>query len=402
MADNGKLEDHKQKSRERDQLLLAYLRGELGAEETARLRQRLADDPEYAERLEELLLGGGLMQTEPEDKAADFLPEEKQRSIIRWGKWKSRLSNAAYTVGISLLIGFVLLFVNYWIGRSLYEDMFRVSKDLVNFTQPGIVAGSSGAQVGLFYGSIQMELREKVGGDRQQPGYFETTNVFTKVSSRPVWNDGVRKKNLFFLFPLQTKLQEDTSFRREPAWKTLEMLPEGTVSQLAISFDRFMSLEEMYAFLAPYNLDLTWLAVDTGQEVLHEDAKEGVLLLSAGDVWGFSEHGLDYGPGPIQVNGEADRRTRAYVEEMKYLAEQERLSRSIGQSLFNSRSGLKIDERYRYVEKNGIKTYGIVVTGPTKELLKLKQEAAITAAFLGQIDWWNWNRPSASGQQNSW
>lgn len=29
MADNGKLEDHKQKSRERDQLLLAYLRGSL-------------------------------------------------------------------------------------------------------------------------------------------------------------------------------------------------------------------------------------------------------------------------------------------------------------------------------------------------------------------------------------
>lgn len=170
MADNGKLEDHKQKSRERDQLLLAYLRGELGAEETARLRQRLADDPEYAERLEELLLGGGLMQTEPEDKAADFLPEEKQRSIIRWGKWKSRLSNAAYTVGISLLIGFVLLFVNYWIGRSLYEDMFRVSKDLVNFTQPGIVAGSSGAQVGLFYGSIQMELREKVGATVSSQG----------------------------------------------------------------------------------------------------------------------------------------------------------------------------------------------------------------------------------------
>ncbi|MEJ8546855.1 anti-sigma factor [Brevibacillus borstelensis] len=401
MADTDKVNDAKQASKERDQLLLAYLRGELGDEETAGLRQRLADDPEYAERLEELLLGEELTQADSEEKAADFLPEEKQRAIIRWGKWKSRLSNAAYTVGISLLIGFVLLYVNYWIGQSLYEETFRVSKDLVNFTQPGIEVGGSSSSVGLFYGNIRMEMREKVGAASQHTGYFETSNIFSLISSRPSWNDGVRQKNLFFLFPLQAKLQEDTSFRSDPAWKTLEMLPEGTVSQLAISFNRFMSLEELYAFLSPYDLDLTWQAVDTGQEARDEDARDGVVLLSAGDVWGFSEYALDYGPGPIQVNGEVDRRTRAYVEEMKYLAGQERLSKAIGKSLIYSRSGVKIEERYQYLEKNGIRTYGIVVTGPTKELLKLKQEAVITAAFVGQIDWWNWDRPSASGEQSS-
>ncbi|USG66729.1 anti-sigma factor [Brevibacillus ruminantium] len=390
-------------NREREEMLLAYLRGELSAQEEAELRQRLADDPEYAERLEELLLG----EEEPLEKGSDkslleSLPEDKQRAIIRRGKWKSRLSNAAYTVGISLLIGIAAWLVNFWIGRSLYDETYRVSKDLVNFTQPGIEVGSSGAQVGLLYGKIQMEMRERIGGDRQRVGSFETTNVLYKVSARPVWNNGFREKHLFFLFPLENTPSQDHSYRRDPAWSTLEKLPEGTVSQLAISFDHLMSLRELYQFLAPYDLDLTWLAVDTGQERKHEMAKEGVVLLSAGEIWGYPENGLDFGEVPIIVRGEEERRTAAYVAEMKYLAEQKRLSQSIAESLIFQREGAQIQERYQYLEENGVKIYGVVVTGATKELLRLKQEPSITAAFLGKIDWWNLNHPSASGEQNSW
>ncbi|MFA4137508.1 MULTISPECIES: hypothetical protein [unclassified Brevibacillus] len=42
------------------------------------------------------------------------------------------------------------------------------------------------------------------------------------------------------------------------------------------------------------------------------------------------------------------------------------------------------------------------LTGPTKELLKLKAEKSITAAFLGKVDWWNWERPAASGTPYSY
>ncbi|MGV2719984.1 UNVERIFIED_CONTAM: hypothetical protein PO554_26330, partial [Klebsiella pneumoniae] len=42
---------------DREQKLLAYLRGDLTGEEAKRLGEELADDEEYGKRLERLLLG---------------------------------------------------------------------------------------------------------------------------------------------------------------------------------------------------------------------------------------------------------------------------------------------------------------------------------------------------------
>jgi hypothetical protein len=382
---------------ERERELLVYLRGEMMEKEAASFRARMAADEQYAERLEELLLGSGGQ----EEREADVLSEEKQRAILRRGKWRHRLSNAAYTLGISLLIGAVLLFANGWIGWYLYDDTYRVARDMVHFTQPGITVGSSGSQIGFLYGEMNMELREQVGGDYQNAGYFETSNVFSIISAKPVWNDGLRKKRLFFLFPSTATNREESAFRRDPAWNTLEKLPEGTVAQLAVSFDRLLTHDEYYALLSGYDLDTTWFAVDTGQEQKLPEAAEGSLLLSAGEVWGYAERELDYGQAPVQVHGEGGRRARAYLAEMEYLAGQERLTNAIGQRLVFAGNRLRIDERCRYLQQNGVRLYGAVVTGPVKELLKLRQQPSITAAFVGQIDWWNWDRPSVSGKQTS-
>ncbi|MFT9849478.1 anti sigma factor C-terminal domain-containing protein [Aneurinibacillus sp. REN35] len=34
--------------------------------------------------------------------------------------------------------------------------------------------------------------------------------------------------------------------------------------------------------------------------------------------------------------------------------------------------------------KHGVTLYGVVVTGPTKELLKLKQDPMLTAPYIGR------------------
>jgi hypothetical protein len=382
---------------ERERELLAYLRGEMTEEEAASFRARIAADELYAERLEELLLGSGGQ----EERETDVLSEETQRAILRRSKWRHRLGNAAYTVGISLLVGAVLMFANGWIGWYLHEDAYRVARDMVHFTQPGLTVGSSGSQIGFLYGEINMELREQVGGDDQNAGTFSISNVFSIISAKPAWTDGLRKERLFFLFPSSAADREESAFRRNSAWNTLEKLPEGTVAQLAVSFDRLLTHDEYYALLSGYDLDTTWFAVDTGQERNHPDAAEGSLLLSAGDVWGYAERELDYGEAPIQAHGEGERRARAYLAEMEYLAGQERLTNAIGERLVTAGNRLRIEERCRYLQQNGVRLYGAVVTGPVKELLKLRQEPSITAAFVGRIDWWNWDRPSASGQRTS-
>ncbi|KFM99579.1 hypothetical protein DJ93_3588 [Bacillus clarus] len=51
---------------------------------------------------------------------------------------------------------------------------------------------------------------------------------------------------------------------------------------------------------------------------------------------------------------------------------------------------LNLDKRYEYVKENGVKVYGIVITGPPKELLKLQNSPHVRYATLGDIKLWNW------------
>ncbi|QRG66994.1 anti-sigma factor [Brevibacillus choshinensis] len=388
----------------REQKLLAYLRGELDEREAQKIRDEIADDEEYASRLERLLLGES--DGEALLQQAETLTEKQQRSIIRRGKWKMRLTNSAYTFGIFFVLGVAATIANGWIGSWMYDDLFRVTRDMVNFTQPGVSAGSSGSQVGGLYGQIKMELREQVGAEQQNIGFFENTNILWSIHAEPKWANGIRETKLFFRYPTDEKMtEEETAYLRTPAWNAMNKLPEGTVSQLAISFDHPITYEEYNKRISQHvfshNADTVWFAVDTGVELDESEHESGNLLLSAGDVWGFSERVLDYGDSPIRVNGEGDRRAAAFLAEMKYLTEHDRLTRSIGTNLV-AHQDPKIAQRYAYLQEKGVLIYGAVLTGPTKELLKLQAEKSITAAFLGKVNWWNWDRPGASGTQIIW
>lgn len=390
----------------REQKLLAYLRGEMTEPEEKRLGEEVAADENYAARLERLLLGEDEGQRHSATREPEALSEAKQRAIIRRGKWKLRLSNSAFTMGITFLVGILLFFVNGWFGMLMHEDLFRVTKDMVNFTQPGVSVGSSGSQVGLLYGKINMELREQVGAEQKNAGRMESTNLLWNITAKPQWTNGVREQKLFFRYPTNEPMtEEDTAYLRTPAWTTMKKLPEGTVAQLAISFDHFLTYEEYYQLLSHHVLsdfqDTLWFAVDTGEEVKTRGGDGGNLLLGTGDVWGFAPSELDYGNGSIRVDGEGDRRAAAYLSEMKYLSEQDGLTKDVGSYLLAG-SKPNIAERYTYMQEKGVRIYGVVLTGPTKELLKLQQEKAITAAFLGKVDWWNWERPAASGTLHSW
>ncbi|MBY0086110.1 anti-sigma factor [Brevibacillus brevis] len=388
----------------REQRLLAYLRGEMAEEDSKLFEEEIAADVEYAQRLERLLLGEETGEDKVKINQPEALSAEKQRAIVRRGKWKNRLSNAGFTIGLPFLAGVVLLILNGWVGSLMHEDLFRVAKSMVNFTQPGVRVGSSGSQVGLLYGNISMELRERVGGEEKVAGRFESTNVLWNVNTKPQWTNGVREQKLYFRYPTDGEMG-DTESRTAPAWTTMEKLPEGTVSQLAISFDHFLTYEEYYELVSRHvtssGQDTVWFAVDTGVERKQAEDDGANRFLGPGYVWGFAQHELDYGDAPIRVNGEGNRRMAAYLEEMKYLSEQEDLARDVGRSLL-FRSDLQIAERYNYMQQNGVRIYGAVLTGPTKELLKLKAEKSITAAFLGKVDWWNWDRPAASGTQSSY
>src|SRR5699024_5321378 len=71
----------------------------------------------------------------------------------------------------------------------------------------------------------------------------------------------------------------------ESDWERLEKLPEGTVASAYISFTDLVDTGTSFNYLVNKDLELIWLAVDTGVE-LDDEWYDGVVL----DPFGFPAH----------------------------------------------------------------------------------------------------------------
>ncbi|MFM1654257.1 anti sigma factor C-terminal domain-containing protein [Brevibacillus sp. B_LB10_24] len=380
-----------------DQLLLAYLQGQLSEEDSQALRVKLENDQTYAKRLEDLMFENWLHASQEEEKE---LSEAQQARILKRSKWRSRLAQSVFTTGGIVAIGFCLFIVsqvfNYLWFWPASEDLHRVMKDVVSFTNPGMRAGSGGTSGGLFF-SMEMKytLEEQVGHESKAVGLAENDVLFTRPDLKYNWNNGFYKESLYFRYPSQEHTGQADTLVSTAGWRTLEKLPEGTVSQLAVSFTRPLTHDEYFEVIGNYDVETTWLAVDTGQEAHYAGSTIG-----RGTVWGYSPNELDYG-GSIQVNGEGERRAKTLIAELEFLQSRQKWAEPmLKRSLYDREA--KLDERIGYLQKNGVHLYGAVITGPTKELLKLQKEPLITEPFVGQTDWWNWDQPGASGRAYSW
>ncbi|MBW7460326.1 anti-sigma factor C-terminal domain-containing protein, partial [Paenibacillus sepulcri] len=128
-----------------------------------------------------------------------------------------------------------------------------------------------------------------------------------------------------------------------------------------------------------------------------------------GLVFGYAPDALPYGdednPGSytIEDNAEGERRAQTYLREIRYLLDHGRLTEALLRNNAQNPQfkAANLEDRYSYLMKNGVKLYGAVLTGPTKELLKLKQESELDTPLVGSTDWWNWDQQQASGVEYS-
>lgn len=51
---------------------------------------------------------------------------------------------------------------------------------------------------------------------------------------------------------------------------------------------------------------------------------------------------------------------------------------------------INLSERIHYLENNGFQHYGVVITGPTKEILKLEKEKWAGNIIIDEVEFWNW------------
>ncbi|MGN7476413.1 anti sigma factor C-terminal domain-containing protein [Solibacillus silvestris] len=158
-------------------------------------------------------------------------------------------------------------------------------------------------------------------------------------------------------------------------WTILSGLPDETVVEAYISLKELHTVDEIRRSFT--GVDVVWAAVDTGVEQSNL-SKEGNVVSPIGY--------------PVQVDNtnwspfkDAKSNEQVFKDILNFIVQYEDLATEV-----SSAKNLKLTERIDYIEKNGIKTYGVVVTGPKAEIEKLVETNLIRALKIGEVKLWNW------------
>jgi hypothetical protein len=234
------------------------------------------------------------------------------------------------------------------------------------------------------------ELRKQIGDNQKNIGVLKTSFFFglpkidipSEINNKP-----------FFLYPEQQKgIQPDDGFNK------LKHLPEGTVSELYISLSDYVSTNKVLSYLNGKEMRPVWFAVDTGLDHKNLDHFDDTLgfpyygfnLQKNFKVTSRSKNGntetVTGGSQSLEAYGDGEKRDKEFLDVLDLMKSNYMISRK-----FTNISKKDINKTITYIHKNGVRVYGVVVTGPTKELLKLQNEKWVGKASVGEVDFWNWN-----------
>lgn len=326
--------------------------------------------------------------------------EDIEKRILK----KSRFTLTFRIIRILLLLW--IIYLVYTMGLEFFtekshmgnEDAFYSSLAL-EWTVPNVRAELNFREDELtLFGSkdISYNLIKQVGEDEKLIGEASfTTRLFKDPSHLTISHPGYSRLSEFSFGlpedPRTGKKLGGNAFSN--VWETLDMLHKGTVGELAFSTTDFMKSTELLEALKDYDLHILWMPLYTGQFVTYEpeSVSYSTDLIMPNDVIGLTggmEHDERY-----HVN----YRIRWFDEES--LIESQQLMLKHMKEILNKPESYQhyflrlgyLEEKYEFINNEGFIVYGAVVTGPVKELLKLKDLPFIQGEQLGEVELWNWN-----------
>lgn len=408
-------------------LLDRFLQGKLSPSEEKTIEKHLETCSPCQEKLDQLLAANdtpppGKKEEQRHSDETQEITAQKQQQILRRAKYKSRFSMALFLLALFLLMHIVGTLVSSlfysWGGENskLYRTQ-RTAVILVEHTFPNVTiplrpspSQRFSSRVGWGHSSLEIKpymaalgsyaMQKQVGRERQIIGTLNINHFLGMTATQWNWVGGTHNHYLFFYHPQAFKSiapddEANMALVSQEGWQVLEDLPQGTVAELAISFKELHSIQEVMAMLAEYDLEILWYAVSTGQEG-QKNNRESLRPMSTFDgVWGFahmSTNLLNFS-APISSQDSAIRE-EYFMNNMEFLLNNESLAKKLYRGNPNE---LLLQKRFAYLQENGIQVYGLVVTGPSKELLKLKELEGVHSPAVGDVQLWNWFHRSFQG-----
>lgn len=326
--------------------------------------------------------------------------EDVEKKILK----KSRFTLTFRVVRILLMCFF--LYAIYMMIINIFADKLNVGNKEVYHSQlvtewfnPNIKGGFDIQEENMTpFGSKEYSynLLRTIGKGEEVIGEVTIKKRLAQSFSKIQYHYGRQEESRAFSFSLPEhpntgrKLEANDG---SDVWKTLKKLPEGTVGELAVSTSEFTTPEELIDVLDQYDLRITWMPLYTGEfqkpRSISWSGDHNSMALHGGMI-GLTG-GIDH-EGDYRVSLRIHQLSKDSIEESKKL-----MLKNMGDILAKSEKYYQrflgitdLKEQFEYIQQEGFVVYGAVVTGPVKELLKLKDEPFIRGPQLGEVELWNW------------
>ena len=403
-----------------------YLAGNVSSAEERAIEAHLELCPRCREIVDTQLLEStqaAKLNLSTSDDSTYGLDELKQKKILRRAKYKNR-----FNIALFLLALFILLTIGGTILSSLYYNwggeagqLYRTQKTaalITEFTFPNVTVPAHSDPFPLFlsgagwgHSSLQIKpyfvasgnyaMQKRVGKDEYVIGHLNIKQFFSSMGVNWQWQENSFKDYLYFYHPEQ--LKDPATGHIHPVqnyddqvWQALESLPEGTVAEMSLSLTETFSIQEVKRLFSDYDVDITWYAVSTGLEVDPYYSQDRQTPLSASHgVWGVPELSRNMLSNYSTISDDISVHEEYLLESMEFLIQNEVIARK---TFRGEPETLQLSKRYDYIKANGIEVYGVVVTGPSKELLKLKDLDLVHLPGLGEVRLWNWFTRNFQGE----
>lgn len=330
--------------------------------------------------------------------------------MTEWNKdlEKSILKKSKFTLTLRILrILLMILFIYaiYMMGINLLSEKLNVGKEnhyfsslALEWTVPNVRGGFDlKEEETTMFGTkrFSYHLLKQVGTKEILVGEAHVTKRLSSIFSNITYSHpGLQQLNEFsFSLPIDPRTKEKLEANTSPhVWDSLEKLPVGTVAEMAFSTTDFMEAEQLIKNLSEYDLHVSWMPLYTGEFVDYKPSGwgSGGNSLMINDILGLTGGFTHDGDHHLSIrvswlNEETVKDSKQYM--LHNMEELLNKSESYYEQFLRLRH---LKEKYRYLKEEGFTVYGAVVTGPVKELLKLKDAPFVQGEQLGEVELWNW------------
>ncbi|MGG4340850.1 anti-sigma factor [Paenibacillus lautus] len=412
-------------SEEFKQRLKDYADGHLSDEEKIEVEREMEKLEEYQAYLDEWMDNtspNSAAPKRPDDQTS--LSPKKEKRIVRRGKWRARVSNTLTVISLLLIVTVISSIVTalfYGTGNPSRNDKYRDAiASAISISQPNIDVRLNSQGKIFFMQEVYGDIDKKVGKERVTVGEYTVNFLFGLPSVDVDWKNGSSGSSQIFYrpnSPLETsstnqdedpkkqskKQQKNAPSAKSGDWSRLEKLPEGTVAEAYVSFNRFFSTDELLKQFENRNMEAVWFAVDNGPDTRFGGEDEVIshpIGFPAYPVWhhddltvtSYKEEKRGWfgkvvssgGHYPsVEAYGDGELRNEHFIKSLRLLQEYELIANRVAPFV-------DVDASLAYVEQNGVHLYGAVITGPVKELLTLREVSWVRDLRVGEVRLWNW------------